>query len=239
MLLRLLTCLTFSMVLTANAEAGGTVSFESPAAIRAAVQAAAEQQIAPPKDQTIEIEIGEIDSRIHLATCQALEVEMPQANTPFMSARVSCRTPFWTLYVPVRVHAWGSAVVAATNLAPGTKLTASDLAMARIDILATNGAYLTDPSQADGMILRTNVRAGAPILTPLLDRPVIVHRGDTVVLTLFDGVVTIRASVIAMEDGRSGDRILVENPDSKKTVRAAVADSGGVEMRLDQARENF
>jgi flagella basal body P-ring formation protein FlgA len=239
MLLRSLTCLAFSVILTWPGTASRAASFESPDTIRAALQAAAEQQIGPAKDQTLQIEIGDIDARIHLAVCPALDVDIPPASSPLMSARVSCRAPFWTLYVPIRVHAWGRAVVATTNLAPGTKLTAADLTLSRLDILATNGAYLTDPRQAEGMILRANVRAGAPILMPLLDRPLLVHRGDTVVLTLRDSAITIRTSEIAMEDGRVGDRILVENPDSKKTVRAAVVDSGAVEMRFDQARENY
>jgi flagella basal body P-ring formation protein FlgA len=239
MSLRLFTSVVFLIVLAGAAGAAWADSFESPSAIRAAVQAAAERQMAPAKDQTFEIDIGEIDSRIHLAACPALVVDIPPANTSLLSARISCRQPFWTLYVPVQVRAWGLAVVASTNLAPGKTLTAADLTMARLDVLATNGAYLTDPRQAEGMILRANVRSGAPILTPLLELPVLVHRGDTVVLTLLDSAMTIRTSVIAMEDGRAGDRILVENPDSKKTVRAAVTDSGAVIIRLDQARENY
>ena len=154
-----------------------------------------------------------------------------------MTARVSCDQPFWTLYVPIRVHAWGRAVVAATNLAPNTTLRASDLSFARVDVIATNGAYLTDLAQAEGMVLRANVRAGAPIVSQLLDRPVVVHRGETVLLTLLDSVVTIRTTVVAMEDGRAGDSILVENPDSKKTVRAMVSGAGGVEMRLGESQE--
>jgi flagella basal body P-ring formation protein FlgA len=239
MLLRSLTCLAISMILIGATGAVWAGSWEDPNAIRAAVQATAEQQIAPSAGQTLQIEIGEIDARIHLNACSQLDVEIPNASAPMLSARVSCRDPFWTLYVPIRVHAWGQAVVAATNLAPGSRLTAADLSMARLDIMTTNGAYLTDPRQAEGMILRTNVRSGAPILTALLERPVAVHRGDTVVLTLYDSTITIRVSAIAMEDGRVGDRILVENPDSKKTVRAAVADSGAVEMHFDQVRENY
>lgn len=239
MLLRSLTCLAFSVVLTSAAGTVRANSWEDPNAIRAAVQAAAEQQIAPTAGQTLQLEIGEIDARIHLNTCPQLDVEIPNASAPMLSARVSCRDPFWTLYVPIRVHAWGQAVVAATNLAPGTRLTAADLSMARLDIMTTNGAYLTDPRQAEGMILRSNVRSGAPIVTALLDRPLAVHRGDTVVLTLYDSSITIRTSAIAMEDGRVGDRIQVENPDSKKTVRAAVAESGAVEIHFDQARENY
>jgi flagella basal body P-ring formation protein FlgA len=214
-------------------------SFESSDAIRTAVQAAAESQIVAAKDTTIEIEIGEVDPRIHLAACPSLAVTLPPANAPSLTARVSCRDPFWTLYVPIRLHAWGQAVVAAVNLAPGTKLTAGDLTMARLDILATNGAYLTDPSQAEGKILRATIRAGAPILTPLLDRPLVVRRGDTLLLTVLDSAITIRTSVIALEDGREGDRILVENPDSKKTMRALVADAGAVEIRYEAPRGDY
>ncbi|MGH6980152.1 MAG: flagellar basal body P-ring formation chaperone FlgA [Stellaceae bacterium] len=239
MSLRSLTCLTFLVVLAGFSAAASADSWESPDAIRAAIQAAADRQIVPAKDQTLQIEIGEIDQRIHLAPCAAPDVEIPNATAPSLSARVSCRSPSWTLYVPLRLHAWGPAVVAATNLAPGTRLTAADLTLARLDTIQTNGAYLTDLRQAEGMILRTNIRAGAPILSALLERPVVVHRGDTVVLTLFDTAITIRSSVVAMEDGRAGDRILVQNPDSKKTVRAAVADAGAVEIHFDQARENY
>lgn len=239
MLLRSLTCLTFLAVLAGFSASAPAESLESPDAIRAAIQEAADRQIVPGKDQTLQLEIGDIDQRIRLPHCPAPEVDIPSTTAPFMSARVSCHTPFWTLYVPLKLHAWGLAVVAAANLAPGTRLTASDLTMQRLDTVATSGAYLTDPRQAEGMILRANIRAGAPILTALLDRPVIVHRGDTVVLTLFDSAMTIRSSVVAMEDGRAGDRILVENPESKKTVRAAVADSGAVEIHFDQARENY
>jgi flagella basal body P-ring formation protein FlgA len=236
MLLRFLTSLAVLGLFAWPANPVWAAVFESPDAIRAAVQAAAEGQIAIAKDTTLEIDVGAIDPRIHLGACASLGVTVPPANSPTIAAQVICRAPFWTLYVPIHLHAWSRAVVAAANLAPGTKLTASDLTVARLDILATNGAYLTDPSQAEGKILRASLRAGAPILSPLLDQPMVVHRGDTLVLTLLDSAITIRASVIALEDGRVGDRILVENPDSKKTVRALVADAGAVEIRYDDTR---
>jgi flagella basal body P-ring formation protein FlgA len=43
---------------------------------------------------------------------------------------------------------------------------------------------------------------------------------------------TIRTPVLALEDGRVGDNIEVENPDSKKTLRATVLDNGNVEMKF-------
>jgi flagella basal body P-ring formation protein FlgA len=235
MLLRSLAAPVLAILFLTPGPGAWAASFESPDAIRAAVQAAAESQIVPARDASLQIEIGEVDPRLHLAACAAPDVFIPSASMPAMTARVSCRDPFWTLYVPLHLHAWGQAVVAANNLAPGTQISASDLAFARLDILAVNGAFLTDPAQAEGQILRANVRAGAPILAPFLDRPMLVHRGDTLVMTLLDSTVTIKANMVAMEDGRAGDRILVENPDSKKTLRATVADAGSVELRFDQA----
>jgi len=209
--------------------------FETPQAIRAAIEATALGQIATTEDAHVEVAVGAIDPRIHLPRCAALAVTVPRFMAPALTARVRCDEPAWTLYVPLRVHAWGRAVVAAANLGPDTILRAADLTIARIDLLAVNGAYVTDPAQAEGKVLRANVRAGAPIPAALLTQPVIVHRGQTVVLTVRDSAVTIRANVVAMQDGRVGDSILVENPDSRKNLRATVSGAGGVELRFDEA----
>lgn len=236
MSLRSLKGLVLGVVLVGIAGPAWSTQFEDPQAIRAAVQAVAANQATTAGNARVEVDVGSIDPRIHLAECAQLHVTLPQTLAPMLTARVRCETPFWTLYVPLRMHAWSRAVVAATNLMPNTTLDASDLAMARVDVLATNGGYLTDPAQAEGKILRTNVRAGAPILSALLERPWIVHRGETVLLTLRDNAITIRTNVVAMQDGRSGDMIMVQNPDSKKTVQATVTSRGGVEIRFDEAQ---
>lgn len=147
-----------------------------------------------------------------------------------MTAKVICAEPNWTLYVSVRLHAWVDAVVAATNLAPNTQLTASELTRGRADAFAGNGGLITDPHQVEGKILRTGLIAGAPILSPQLDLPIAVHRGQRVMLTLTDPEMTIKTTATALDDGRVGDTITVENTDSQKTLRATVARDGGVEI---------
>ncbi|MGH6989197.1 MAG: flagellar basal body P-ring formation chaperone FlgA [Stellaceae bacterium] len=209
--------------------------FEAPQAIRNAIHAAATDAIATAKGARLDIHVGAIDPRIHLPKCPRLEVSVPNAPAPALTARVRCNAPFWTLYVPLRVAAWGRVVVAAVNLAPGTTLGAEDLALARVDLMATDGGYLTDPATAEGRVLRANVRAGAPIPADLLAQPVIVHRGETIVLTLQDRALTIRTNVVALQDGHAGESILVQNPESRKDLRATVAGSGGVELRLGDA----
>jgi flagella basal body P-ring formation protein FlgA len=84
----------------------------------------------------------------------------------------------------------------------------------------------------EGKILRIGLMAGAPILSPQLDLPIVVRRGQKVVFTLSDPEMTIKATATALEDGRVGDNISVENTESKKTLRATVARDGGVEIKF-------
>ncbi len=213
----------------------GVVSAEDiqdPVAIRTAIEVAMAPRLAAMREMTAELAVGAIDTRLRLPACPSIEVTLPPNNAAAMSAKVSCTTPAWSLYVPLRLHAWVDAVVAATALAPNMALRAGDLSRGRVDALASNGGLLTDPKQAEGKILRAGLPMGAPILSPLLDLPIAVRRGQKVVLTLVDRTMTIRATALALEDGRVGDNIAVQNPDSQKTMHATVARDGGVEMKF-------
>jgi flagellar basal body P-ring formation protein FlgA len=216
----------------AMAEPLPTASFETAAAIHDLVTAAVSPRLAAFKDASVEIEIGAFDPRLRLPACPAADIELPPVNHALMTAKVSCAAPVWTLYVPVRLHAWIDAVVAAVNLMPETTLGSADLTRGRVDLLAQSGGLLTDPAEAAGKVLRVGLPAGAPVLSPFLEAPVVIHRGQKVLLTLDADTMTIRAPALALEDGRVGQSIEVENPDSKKTIRATVVDDGSVEMHF-------
>jgi flagella basal body P-ring formation protein FlgA len=149
-----------------------------------------------------------------------------------MTAKVSCREPNWTLYVPVHLHAWVNAVVAATNLPPNITLTAAQLTTGRADQLAGSAGLVTDPRLVQGKVLRVGLMAGNPVLSTLLDQPIAVRRGQNVVLTLIDASMTLKTTATAMEDGRVGDSISVQNAASQKTLRATVSRDGGVEIKF-------
>ena len=203
---------------------------EAPAAIRAAVQSALQPRLAGLKGATAEI--GTIDPQLRLPPCPALDVGLPATSAPAMTAKVTCLSPDWTIYVPIRLHAWIEAVVAATNLAPNTALAASDLTRGRVDMFASPGGILTDGAQAEGRTLQVGLLAGAPILKSFLKAPLIVHRGEKVLLTLTDKTMIVRDTAVALADGRIGDSIAVRNPESGKIVQATVAPDGTVAVRF-------
>lgn len=207
-----------------------TGTIETPDAIRAAIA-----DVLKPRLNTVgdaSFDIGALDARLRLPPCTALDVGIPTAVGPSMTAKVECPSPNWTIYVPVRVHAWTEAVVAATNLAPNTRLTASELTEGRVDMFGASGGLITDATVAEGKILRTGLVAGSPVLQTLLDEPMVVRRGERLILTLTDGSMEIRDSVVALEDGRIGDTISMKNQESDKTIRATVTGSGAAEIKF-------
>lgn len=206
--------------------------FMSVDAMRAAISTALEPRLGTYNNAMVEVSVGAIDPRLRLPACPALDVELPPVTTAMMTAKLDCRNPTWAIYVPVRLHAWVEAVVASVNLVPNTQLDAGDLTSGRVDMFANAGGLLTEPAQAEGKILRVGLPAGSPILSPFLEFPIVVHHGQQVLLTLTTSTMTIEAPALALEDGRIGDSIEVENPDSKKTMRVTVLSDGSVEMKF-------
>lgn len=203
---------------------------ETPAAIQTAIRTALGSRLAGLRGATAEI--GAIDPRLRLPACPSLAVALPPLGAPAMTAKVTCPSPEWTIYVPIRLHSWTWAVVAATNLAPNTALTADDLTRGRVDRFAGTGGILTDPTQAEGRTLEVGLLTGAPILKSFLKAPLAVHRGARVLLTLTDRTMVVRDTAVALADGRVGDSIAVRNPESGKIIEATVAQDGTVTVRF-------
>ena len=221
-----------AFLIFANAGGSRADEIQDQAVIRATIEQTIAPRLAAMHGVSGEVEVGTIDSRLRLAACPNINVDLPPTNGAMMTAKVSCQSPNWSLYVPVHLHAWVDAVVAAANLTPNTTLTAAQLMRGRTDMFVSTGGLITDPREVEGKILRIGVAVGAPILSPLLDLPIAVHRGQKVILTLTDPEMTIKTTATALDDGRVGDTITVVNADSQKTLRATVAHDGGVEIRF-------
>lgn len=225
-----------ALILAPSAFAGtrlaATTAREAPEAIRDAIEATLRPRLDGLKNADVEIAVDSIDPRLQFPDCPSLTVTLPPDNSAMMSAKVACPSPAWSVYVPVHLHAWVEAVVAAANLVPNRALSPRDLTLGRVDMFAGRNGIITDPRQAEGKILRAGLQMGSPIVSPLLDLPITVHRGQRIVMTLSDPGMTIKTTGLALEDGRVGDSIEVQNPDSQKTFRATVATDGGVELKF-------
>ncbi|MGH6969053.1 MAG: flagellar basal body P-ring formation chaperone FlgA, partial [Stellaceae bacterium] len=206
--------------------------FADPVVIRAAVASAVQAAAPRLPGTTLEADVATLDRAIHLPACPALATDVPPLAGSFVTVKVSCPAPAWTIYVPVRLHQWRQVVVAAAALPPNRPLTASDLTLARIDAATLPSAPVDTVAEAVGKLLRTSVPAASPILAAQLEAPILVHRDQRVLVTLHDSGITVKTTVIAEQDGRAGDVIALRNPSSQKVIHATVTTDGEVKMHL-------
>lgn len=201
------------------------------AARGAALEAAATHGVKNPT-----VTVSQPDPRLRLTACPApLTATLTgHAQLPGRAvARVSCpQAPGWAVHLPLRVRASGEVLVAARSLPRGHRLQAQDLARHTTELGALNGQYLLEPDAVIGQALRRAVSAGDRLRPALLEAPLLVRRGEPVIIELQGDSFAIRANGKALASGPAGARIAVENPVSKRVVHGTVTAQGRVTVEF-------
>ena len=96
-----------------------------------------------------------------------------------------------------------------------------------------SNAFLTKKEDLVGRALKRTVSRGAIIYPDILKGRDAVKNGDAVVLTIQSGPgVTIRSRALAKQAGSIGDVIRVEQPETRKELRAIITGRNKVEVQL-------
>lgn len=176
------------------------------------------------------------DPRLRLADCPApLAAKLTgQTRLPGRAVvRVACPgAPGWAVHLPVSVQAKGDVLVAARPLPRGHRVQAGDLRRQTLELGALNGQYLLDETAALGQALRRGLASGERLAPSLLQAPVLVRRGDPVMMQLQSDKFVIHANGRAMASGGAGERIAVENLSSKRVVHGTVTGDGRVTVEF-------
>ena len=111
----------------------------------------------------IEVSVGSLDARLHLAPCQRVEPYLPNGVRLWGKTRIGLRctqgASAWNVFVPITVKAYGPALVASAVLPAGALLAAADLIQAEVDLAEDTSMAVNDTQLAVG---RTLVRAMLP-----------------------------------------------------------------------------
>lgn len=169
--------------------------------------------------------------------CQRpLSVAMPVSDRPDLSRLrydIRCEDPEgWEINVTVKPDIYLPVLVARHTLERGKLLAASDIEIKKKNITGLRDGIIVNPDDAIGFTVKKRIRDRQPISPSLLNQPLLVERGQQVVmLAEQDGV---RAQMIgkALKKGRKGDVIKVKNLNSERTVSAIVEGQGLVHMLL-------
>lgn len=121
-------------------------------------------------------------------------------------------------------------VVAKKPLERGHVLLRSDLELKTPERSGGRSVWLTNIEEATGMTLKRNLQQGQSVSRAHLGSPVLVERGQRVLIVAEQNGIEARAPGEAMKKGRKGEIIKVRNESSQRVVSATVVDDGLVRI---------
>lgn len=178
---------------------------QSHAAIRETVSAFvhAQTQAMPGK---VSIQVGEIDTRIVLPACTALEAFLAPGAQLNGNSNVGVRCISkhnWSMFVPVQVKISITMLTANKTLQQGQTVRAEDLGSLSSESLQTG--TLSDPAQAVGKIMKYGVAAGQILRQDMLRAPYTVKQGQSVQIQVQGSGFRVSSEGRALHNAAEGD----------------------------------
>jgi flagella basal body P-ring formation protein FlgA len=112
----------------------------------------------------VEVVVGQLDPRLHLAPCDRIEPYLPPNIRLWGKTRIGLRCKegrsAWNVYLPIVVKVWGRALVVPAGAAAGSVLAAADLDEAEVDLAEEFTPAFTDRRLVVGRTVAQALRPG-------------------------------------------------------------------------------
>ena len=207
---------TASTASTASTDATNATNALEPALIEQ-VKGLALARPAEAAAARIEVVVGQLDPRLHLAPCERIEPYVPLNTRLWGKSRIGLRCArgpvAWNVYLPVTVKAWGRALVLPAGAAAGTTLAEADLAEAEVDIAEEPSPVVADVRLVAGRVLAQSVRPGQALRQSHVKARQWFGAGDTVKIVALGEGFSLEGSGQAISNGIEGQtaRVRTEN----------------------------
>ncbi|AFU97657.1 flagellar basal body P-ring formation chaperone FlgA [Simiduia agarivorans] len=184
----------------------------------------------------LSIRVNQPDDRLKLRRCDKELTPSHSSLSPAggqSTVRVSCNGAHpWNLYVSADVTIRAPVVHASTSLPKGEQLTDADLVLIEVPLDQAPRGFLLLKEEAIGMETRRSLRPQQALRARDLIEPMLIQRGDRVVVAANIGGLTVIAPGTALSNGRLGQQIPIENLRSERKIRAKVVAEGRVEVPM-------
>ena len=138
----------------------------------------------------------------------------------------------WNIYLPVSVETETDVLVLREAAARLSHLTATDVDIQKRRVPGLGSVYLSKPLDLQRRHLKRSLPAGTILTVNMLNRDMVVKRGQQVMLVTSVGGIDVRAAGTALTDGGKADRIRVQNASSLKTVEGVVESANLVRVGM-------
>jgi flagella basal body P-ring formation protein FlgA len=176
-----------------------------------------------------------LDARLRLQRCQQpLSAEIVNgSDATGTNVNVRCEQgAHWSIRVRVSTSGELRAMLARRAMPRGSLLSPADFESRITTVVGPATQYVVQLDADAPLRLRLPLAAGAALTTSVIEQSPTVRRGQSVTLLARTDGLEIRVAAIAMTDGKTSERISVQNQSSHQVVQAIVRNANLVETGL-------
>jgi flagella basal body P-ring formation protein FlgA len=183
----------------------------------------------------MEVSLGQLDSRLHLAPCARIEPYLPVNTRLWGKTRIGLRclqgSTRWNVFLPVTVKAFGPAWVLRGAVLPGSTLREQDAMVAEVDWASDASPVLADAALWVGQVAAYPLLAGQP-LRQVMMRPAQAFAAGAAVRLLTEGTgFSVSSDGQALSNGVVGQVARVRT-EAGRVVSGMVLDGRTVKIAL-------
>lgn len=179
----------------------------------------------------MEVQIGQLDSRLRLAACAKVEPYLPAGSRLWGRTRLGLRclqgAVAWNVFLPITVKAWGPAWVLQNGIASGRPLAAEDAMQAEVDWAEDSAAVYANPQDWIGLVAARPLSAGQALRQNMLRPPALFAAGAQVRVMVNGGGFAVTSSGKAMAAAGEGQAVRVRM-DNGRLISGVVNPEGVV-----------
>ncbi|MFN3168662.1 MAG: flagellar basal body P-ring formation chaperone FlgA [Phycisphaeraceae bacterium] len=215
-----------------TAEAGEPVTVHTPTTVRALIEEAIRERMGSEGGE-LEITFSDRDSELLRASAVAGRYEVEPVIEPALG-EVSFRVYAYhgtqrvgnAQLVKARVARRVIAVIASEPVKRGELINRRQVRLREVRVDDVRQSYLIDTSLVVGQVAATQIDAGELVTNSNIRLPVAVNRRERVSVELRSRGLKITFNGIAQDEGAVGERIEVQNPQTKEVFVATVQRRG-------------
>ena len=181
-----------------------------------------------------EISITPLDKLLKLTECEeALETFSPgdQLKAGRNSIGVRCNAPNkWSIFTSTVIKIYQPVLVLTHAVQRGELITREDVTLERRDVSRLRDDFVTQVEQIENKQAIRALAQGSVVSARSLTEPLVIKRGDKVVISAEQPAFSIKMNGTAMMNGSKGQRIPVKNQNSGRVINATVIEPGLVSV---------
>lgn len=179
----------------------------------------------------MEVQMGQLDSRLRLAACAKVEPYLPAGSRLWGRTRLGLRcvqgSVPWNVFLPITVRAYGPAWVAQGNIPAGKTLSAEDAVPAEVDWAEDSAPVFANAQDFIGMVAARALTSGQALRQNMVRPPALFTAGSPVQVMVNGGGFSVAGSGKAMTAAGEGQQVRVRM-DNGRLVTGTVNASGVV-----------